>query len=178
MLQLESIALHHGIKVWLDKGISAAKEIFTSLCWERPGYRWEQETRLVRSGVAQRKGFAGSGKRVALRVKTPVPRSTVAPAGSVDDRLTGCVKIFNCVGIENIITAANDRFAEGRWRPGKVEPRGEVFVVGREDVTIRESGTPFINVLPRQPGQGIQASEAEVPHRVITSLVITVEVVA
>src|SRR5580704_7608577 len=105
MLQLQGVALHHGIKVWLDEGISAAKKVFPSLCWERPSYRREQETRLVRSGVAQRKGFAGSRKCLALREKTPVPRSTVAPAGTVDDRLTGCVKIFNRVGIENIITA-------------------------------------------------------------------------
>src|SRR5579864_8380599 len=103
MLQLERVALHHRIMSRLDEGVGAANEIFTNLCRERPRYGWKQQTCLICGGVAKGESFARSAKRLTLGVKTTVPCRALAPPGSIDDRLTGCVQVLNGIGVENVI---------------------------------------------------------------------------
>src|SRR2546427_10354005 len=82
------------------------------------------------------------------------------------------------VAVENVIAAADDRLPVGERRPGEVDARRYVVLVGGKDVTVlRILRIALVDHLAFQPRQRIDTAQAEVGIRVLPDLKEAVQVV-
>src|SRR5262249_23878333 len=117
------------------------------------------------SHALSRKGLALVG------IKAAIPVILLVPAWSVSSRLARRVDAGEGVGVEDIITAADNRLRIQCVR--KIHSRTDTFPVWRSDITSasRPFGVTFVNNLAFQPGDIIGACQTEVGSRTVSSLI-------